>query len=79
MVSEPKVTLDIKAIPHDERDPQIIFRAFESLASGEKLLIINDHDPKPLRERFASRMPGGFEWAYLEEGPETWRVEITRN
>jgi uncharacterized protein (DUF2249 family) len=40
--------------------------------------LINDHDPKPLRARFESDLPGKFSWDYLEQGPATWRVAITR-
>ena len=25
-----------------------------------------------------AQAPGSFEWAYLESGPDTWRVQITR-
>ena len=27
---------------------------------------------------FNDRTPGQFEWTYLEQGPDTWRVSITR-
>jgi uncharacterized protein (DUF2249 family) len=38
--------------------------------------LINDHDPKPLRYQFMMELPDRFEWDYLEEGPEVWRVSI---
>lgn len=34
------------------------------------------HDPKPLYYQFSFERAGTFTWAYLEEGPEVWRVEI---
>jgi uncharacterized protein (DUF2249 family) len=40
--------------------------------------LVNDHDPRPLYYQFNAEMPGEFAWAYLEQGPETWRVAITR-
>ena len=37
---------------------------------------MNDHDPKPLYYQFNMEMPAQFEWEYLEQGPEVWRVRI---
>ena len=55
-----------------------IFGAFESLEPGQKMELTNDHDPRPLHYQFIMEMPDSFEWEYLEEGPEIWRVAITR-
>ncbi len=55
-----------------------IFKAFDSLKSGEKMELINDHDPKPLYYQFMIEMPEQFEWEYLEEGPDIWRAAITK-
>lgn len=75
-MAEPKVTINIKEISPEQRSPHIVFEAFDSLAPGESLLIINDHDPEMLKSRLAAR--GKFTWTYLEQGPETWRFEITK-
>lgn len=40
-------TLDLREVPPPERHPKI-HEAFDELASGQALEIINDHDPKPL-------------------------------
>lgn len=40
--------------------------------------LINDHDPRPLHYQFMIEREGEFEWEYLEEGPEVWRVAITK-
>jgi hemerythrin-like domain-containing protein len=42
------------------------------------MLLVNDHDPKPLYYTFAAERAGEFEWRYLEKGPEVWQVEISR-
>ncbi len=48
-MSEGKViTLDVRDIPPRERHPKI-FNTFDSLKAGEKMVLINDHDPKPLK------------------------------
>jgi hemerythrin-like domain-containing protein/uncharacterized protein (DUF2249 family) len=69
------VTLDIRQVPVREKHPKI-FRTFDELDSGGALLLINDHDPKPLYYQFAAERPGQFDWNYVEQGPEVWKVEI---
>lgn len=69
--------LDVRQIPPPERHP-LIFGTFDSLAPGESLELVNDHDPKPLYYQFRFEKEGEFEWEYLEEGPRVWRVSITR-
>ena len=56
----------------------IIFKIFEELALGETMELINDHDPLPLYEQFMIRSPEHFEWGYLEQGPDLWRIGITK-
>ena len=64
---------------YEPRDKHpVIFKTFEDLASGEKMELINDHDPRPLHYQFIMELPEQFEWEYLEQGPEVWRVEITK-
>lgn len=43
---------------------------------GKTLLLINDHDPKPLYYQLIAERAGQFEWNYVEHGPEVWKVEI---
>lgn len=69
--------VDVRPIPPRERHPRI-FQTFESLASGEAMILVNDHDPKPLWYQFQMERPGQFTWTYQEEGPEVWRVEIRK-
>lgn len=69
--------IDVRLIVPREKHVRI-FDMFYSLESGEKMEIINDHDPRPLHYQMLAENEGQFEWKYLEEGPEVWRVEITR-
>lgn len=71
------ITCDVRGLPPQERHP-LIFRTFSALNSGEKMILVNDHDPKPLYYQMSAEMPGQFEWTYMEEGPRDWRVAITR-
>jgi len=67
------VVLDVRKIRLIERHDRII-ETFDGLAAGETLIIINDHDPKPLWYQFSVERQNRFDWTYLEKGPEAWRV-----
>jgi uncharacterized protein (DUF2249 family) len=69
--------IDVRTIAPRERHP-LIFNTFRSLGGGETMEIINDHDPKPLYYQMQAEQPGRFTWDYVENGPETWRVRITK-
>lgn len=69
--------LDVRAIPPREKHPTI-FRTFDGLQSGQAMVLINDHDPRPLHYQLMAERPGAFDWAYEEQGPEVWRVRISR-
>lgn len=56
-----------------------IFKHFDALDNGEGFIINNDHDPKPLYYQLLGERGNTFSWKYLEEGPETWRVQISKN
>jgi uncharacterized protein (DUF2249 family) len=69
--------LDVRVLPPREKHPAI-FARFDSLEQGDSFVLVNDHDPVPLRYQFAAERPGGFTWDYLEQGPDIWRVRIAR-
>ena len=71
-------SVDIRALgPCVERKAHVL-SLFDSLASGESLVVVNDHMPNGLRRHFDELRAGGFEWSVLEAGPEVYRVEIRR-
>lgn len=72
-----EVPIDVRTMPPRERHPKI-FAAWDALADGGSILLVNDHDPLPLYYQFAVECPGGFRWDYLEQGPEVWRVRIAK-
>jgi uncharacterized protein (DUF2249 family) len=75
-MSEMKL-VDVRTIVPRERHP-IIFNTFDNLHKGEKFLLVNDHDPKPLFYQFNAERMGEFSWEYVEKGPEVWSVKIGR-
>ena len=69
--------LDVRPIPPREKHPAI-FSTFDALAPGDYFVLVNDHDPVPLRYQFDFERAGQVGWEYLERGPELWRVKISR-
>lgn len=55
-----------------------IFARFDELHEGESLTIHNDHDPKPLYYQLLGERGNIFNWEYQEQGPEWWKVSITK-
>jgi uncharacterized protein (DUF2249 family) len=72
------VELDIRIVSPRDKHPTI-FRTFDSLKNGEQFVLVNDHDPAPLRYQFEATRTGQFSWEYLESGPVVWRVAIGKN
>lgn len=69
--------LDARSIPHAIRHATI-FGALETVPPGAGLVLLAPHDPIPLLGQIGERWPGEFNVAYLETGPDTWRLELTR-
>lgn len=69
--------LDVRQLIPMERH-RLIFETYGKLKSGEAFELVNDHDPKPLHYQFDAEHKNQFSWKYLEQGPQTWRVEIGR-
>jgi uncharacterized protein (DUF2249 family) len=75
--SEAKLKFDVRKIPPPDRHPSI-FHRFGTLTSGESIEIINDHDPRPLYFHFQQTYGDAFSWEYLQQGPDLWKVKITK-
>jgi regulator of cell morphogenesis and NO signaling len=58
---------------------QTIFQRFDALKPGEIFTLHNDHDPRPLRFQLENLRGNVFSWEYLEQGPELFRIKITKN
>ena len=69
--------LDVRAIPHAIRHATV-FGAFDAIQSGGSMVLVASHDPQPLLRQLAQRAGGHLEIAYLERGPQAWRLELTR-
>ncbi|MDD4976057.1 MAG: DUF2249 domain-containing protein [Bacteriovorax sp.] len=69
--------IDAQKIPGPVRHATI-FQTFAELQIGSSLVIINNHDPRPLLNQFTEQMPGQFTQEYLAQGPIEWKVKITK-
>ena len=71
------VEVDVRGMVPKERHP-LIFAKLDGLAPGETMLLVNDHDPKPLYYQLMAERAGQIDWQYIEEGPTVWQVRLTK-
>lgn len=69
--------LDVRPLTHGNRHA-VIFSTYAALRPGAGFVLVNDHDPRPLRYQFEAQHAGEYTWDYLEAGPAIWRVRIGR-
>lgn len=69
--------LNVTLIEPRLKHPTIFIR-FDELNEGESLIIHNNHDPKPLYYQLLGERGNIFTWEYTEQGPEWWKVNITK-
>ena len=69
--------LNVTLLEPRQKHPTIFVR-FDELTEGESLTIQNDHDPKPLYYQLLGERGNIFTWEYLEQGPESWKVKISK-
>jgi uncharacterized protein (DUF2249 family) len=69
--------LDVRAMAPARRH-ETIFDSYKELSPGTAFILVNDHDPKPLRYQFEAQYAGEYTWDYQEAGPAVWRVRIGR-
>lgn len=68
--------LDVRTIPHSIRHA-VVLGAWSVIAGGASLVIIAPHDPKPLLAQISDR-DGPLTVTYLDQGPDAWRLRLTR-
>lgn len=70
--------LDLRPLPRSERHATV-FAAVGGLLPGEGLVLANDHDPVGLRRQLQEQDLGHLGWQYLAQGPDVWRVLVSRD
>jgi len=69
--------MDVRPIPCSIKHG-LILRTWYELPVGEYFILLNDHDPVPLRYQFEAEFGNAFTWEYLERGPTDFRVKISK-
>lgn len=79
IIAAPQITatLDVRDVEHAQRHP-LIYRTYNALQPGQAFVLVVDHDPKPVLFELDFVQKGKFEYSYLEQGPEVWRVQMTK-
>lgn len=72
----PDKVLDVREIPCSIKHGLILKTWFDR-AVGDHFILLNTHDPVPLRNQFETNFPGGVSWEYLERGSH-FRIKISK-
>ncbi len=75
--NENEIVLDVRQIPHAIRHATI-FGALGAIAPGFSIDLVADHNPLPLLAQLDQKHSGEFAVSYLDEGPEIWRLHLSR-
>lgn len=74
----PDHKLDVRPVAPKHRFEQIM-GTYRDLPPGETLELVVDHDPSCMYYTLeAEERPETFVFEYLDEGPEVWRVHVTK-
>jgi uncharacterized protein (DUF2249 family) len=73
----PDRVMDVREIPCSIKHG-LILRTCVELPVGGHFILLNGHDPAPLREQISTWWPGAFGWEYLVQQADEVRVKITR-
>jgi len=69
--------IDLDALPPDEMTDAAVDR-LTRLRSGEQVELRSARDPEWVWRRVDQLRPGTYGFAYLQDGPHRWRVQVTR-
>ncbi|MGH3397394.1 MAG: DUF2249 domain-containing protein [Streptosporangiaceae bacterium] len=69
--------LDVRPLGKPDKHPAI-FAAYQALAAGDAFVLVNNHDPRHLRDEFETDYPGSYGWEYVARGREAWRIRISK-
>jgi uncharacterized protein (DUF2249 family) len=73
----PDKVMDVRPIPCSVKHG-LILKTWHALPVGDYFILLNDHDPVPLRYQFSAEFPDAFTWEHLQRDPDEVRVKITK-
>lgn len=77
MNSAGEVLLDVQSIPRWLRHARI-FSTFDALLAGQHLVLVSDHEPRPLRAQFEERCGSRYSWMERQLGDGRWEVRVRK-
>jgi uncharacterized protein (DUF2249 family) len=69
--------IDVRELSAQLKHP-IIFDAFKALSVDGTMQLISDQSLRPLHYQFDYEFSGNYKWNSVAEGPDIWRVNITK-
>ncbi|MGK7389074.1 MAG: iron-sulfur cluster repair di-iron protein [Candidatus Cyclobacteriaceae bacterium M2_1C_046] len=73
-----QIIIDARVLPPQVKHPTIIEQV-NQLVGGQDMILINDHDPKPLYYQLQHLFGNVFSWDYEVSGiDDVWKVRITK-
>jgi len=70
--------IDIRDANHPECKEQLVSE-LERAGIDEDVIVLSDHDPEPALRQYEAENNQSIEWTYDKEGPEEWRLTVTKN
>ena len=71
------MVIEDQQIPGNERQ-NFILNAFDLLDSGCSITILSHYDPIYIWKQFNENRPLQFTLKYLVEGPNVWKIKLTK-
>lgn len=72
-----ETVVDARDLPCREK-LALIFRTWTELAVGASFVLVNEHDPVPVRRQLETNFPGCCAWEYLRVTEDECRIRIMR-
>jgi uncharacterized protein (DUF2249 family)/quercetin dioxygenase-like cupin family protein len=72
-----EVELDVRPLLKPDKHPTI-FATYDALPAGASFVLVNDHEPRHLRDEFEAEHAGSYEWEYLTREPRHHRIRIRK-
>ncbi|WP_276256340.1 DUF2249 domain-containing protein [Halomontanus rarus] len=70
-------SIDVRDLKPQRRH-EVLLEIFDELSAEEGVVLVNDHDPKPLYHELRSMHGDVVGWEYASQGAGEWRVEVAK-
>ena len=69
--------MDVRELDCASKHPLIV-KTWQELPVGDHFSLVNGHNPLGIKIQFEAQWPGTLGWEYLAQGPEEFRIKITK-